>query len=371
MALNTLNNNEMALQLVHSRPVLKDSMDLIVIILLCLPVKTLGRFKAVCKSWNAVIRTKSFIEKHLSVSKERAVHAVYYSYILRPTIEHPLSINSIIAAWNGLVFECTYYSGSVVISELSIYNPETKERFYLPDDSGCLYEAEAEPRYGVAYGPRCYDYKVYKFAPPSFLIDVYECLMYSSVTGCWTSLGTPPGYPLYNLHVCINGTVYWQICKGRVDYPGSILTVDEVGNFRTFDTPELGSGCPYLIKLGNSLGLIVILKVAMCIDLMSIWVLENSLPTWSKVWETGIPLFPLELTVSATAWGNRLVITTPSRFLTYCLVKKNWDIHMSSRLVDNVRSTFSGFITPSLLPCKLTPFLFIVISLSSTEASRW
>ncbi|KAK4737218.1 hypothetical protein R3W88_000915 [Solanum pinnatisectum] len=65
--------------------------DLVVDILLRLPLKTLARFKCVCKHWCAFIKSMNFIEKHflhknncalllvcnLKVSKEE--HTLLYS----------------------------------------------------------------------------------------------------------------------------------------------------------------------------------------------------------------------------------------------------------------------------------------------------
>ncbi|KAL9671142.1 hypothetical protein QQ045_008708 [Rhodiola kirilowii] len=348
MALSKLTNNEMALLLAHCGPVLEDNLDLIVIILSYLPVKTLGRFRTVSKSWNMVIQKRFFIELQLNRSKENPRRIVFRSSILRPTLDRPLSIHTLIASWNGLIFQTSTVPS---LQSLSIYNPVTEQRFVLPEDKERPFGRDH--CFGLAHGPRCCDYKVYKFVRVSLFIDTLECRMYSSITGSWISLGVPPAYPLYSSHVFLNGTVYWQISKRREGFPGAILAIDELDNFHTFDPPELESGWPYLVTLGDSLGIVVIYKEVVGVSRMSIWVLESLQPTWTKKLDTGIPLLSLEMTVSAAAWGNRVVITTPRRYLTYHKDRKIWNIDMSADVLDNKRCTFSGFFTESLLPCKL------------------
>ncbi|KAL9670480.1 hypothetical protein QQ045_008033 [Rhodiola kirilowii] len=95
--------------------------------------------------------------------------------------------------------------------------------------------------------------------------------------------------------------------KGREDFPGAILAINELDNFHTFDLPELESGWPYLVTLGDSLGLVVIYKEVVGVSRMSIWVMKKL--------EISIPLFPLlELTVSAASGAIELSLLPLAAF---------------------------------------------------------
>uniref|UniRef100_A0A7N0UZB9 F-box protein n=1 Tax=Kalanchoe fedtschenkoi TaxID=63787 RepID=A0A7N0UZB9_KALFE len=175
--------------------------------------------------------------------------------------------------------------------------------------------------------------------------------MYSSITGSWKPLGLAPCFPLSHFHVFLNGTVYWQIHKGRENFPGAIMSVNSLDDFHTFDIPEIGSGWPYLVNFGGCLGLVVIDKDGVAVSRMSVWVLESPLPSWTKKMETHIPLLGIEVSVSAAALGNQIVVTTRHRHLTFHIDKQMWSVRMS---VDGVNDgiTFSGFFMESLLPCN-------------------
>uniref|UniRef100_A0A7N0TYE9 F-box domain-containing protein n=1 Tax=Kalanchoe fedtschenkoi TaxID=63787 RepID=A0A7N0TYE9_KALFE len=353
MVLSKQANKEMSMHLAHRGPVLEDNLDIIINILLYLPIKSIGRFMIVCKSWNEVIHKRFFIEMQLSRSLGNPIYIVIKALVQRPTptIDRPLSIHSIIASWNGLVCKESLFSPSYLPGhrKLSICNPVTDQTFEIPEDSGCSFCQET--CLGVAFGPQCDDYRVYKFVRSPLLIGKHECRMYSSITECWKSLGLAPCFPLSSQHVFVNGTVYWQIHKGRENFPGAIMSVDSLDNFHTFDIPEIGSGWPHLVSLGSCLGLVVIYKDVVAASHMSIWVLDMPLPTWTKKLETDIPLPFLDVSVSAAASGNLIVVTTCMHYLTYHMDKRMWSV---SRSVDGIngRTTFSGFFTESLLSCN-------------------
>uniref|UniRef100_A0A7N0ZXA5 F-box domain-containing protein n=1 Tax=Kalanchoe fedtschenkoi TaxID=63787 RepID=A0A7N0ZXA5_KALFE len=154
MALSKQANKEISLQLGHCGPVLENNLDVIISILSYLPVKSIGRFMTVCKSWNVVIHKRFFIEMQLSRSRGNPRHIFIRALVQRPTptVDRPLSIHSIIASWNGLVCQESLFSPSDLgHRKLSICNLVTKQKFVIPEDSGCSFCEET--CLGVAFGP--------------------------------------------------------------------------------------------------------------------------------------------------------------------------------------------------------------------------
>ncbi|KAL9691274.1 hypothetical protein QQ045_011694 [Rhodiola kirilowii] len=262
-----------------------------------------------------------------------------------------------VASWNGLVcLQSIFESPFVGSGKLSIWNPLTRQIFDIPRDENCF--SSTDYRLGVAYGPECYDYKIYKIVRSPIKKGRQECRMYSSTTGCWKSLGLATSYPVYSYHVFVNGTVYWISSNVISGFPSAILSVDIVGKFLTFDSPVRGFGWPYLICLGGSLGLVDVRKELSAASQevsvtsrMIVWVLESPpLPIWTKKFETYIPLFPLEQTIGAAASGNHVVVMTPERHLKFHIDTNAWTVVMSSKGVTD-DTTFSCFFSKTLLPC--------------------
>ncbi|PON84956.1 F-box domain containing protein [Trema orientale] len=164
------------------------SEDLVMSILLKLPVKSLGRFKCVCKSWYSLINCPTFITMHLN-SKDR--HNDYLAFIgYKGISSEKLSISffsyhtkdippnlpnfqfdhnpNFIGFCNGLL--------RVVSNEINFYvvNPTTKESKEPNKPLG-------SPSYGFGFDPKANDYKLVRIT-----IEKNELLTLKS--NCWRSI---------------------------------------------------------------------------------------------------------------------------------------------------------------------------------------
>ncbi|XVF60530.1 hypothetical protein PTKIN_Ptkin08bG0054900 [Pterospermum kingtungense] len=110
--------------------------DLVVEILLNLPVKSLLRFKSVCKSWYALIDSNEFINMHLDeastsftmVSNNDSFisNVDIYSglFVFGKSLSHDLEL---LAHCDGLIFESSHRQGNNVLC-----NSATRETILLP-----------------------------------------------------------------------------------------------------------------------------------------------------------------------------------------------------------------------------------------------
>ncbi|XP_062152249.1 F-box/kelch-repeat protein At3g06240-like [Alnus glutinosa] len=248
--------------------------EVIIEILSRLPVKSLIRFRCVCKTWCSLIASPHFIATHLNraLSKSNAQHPPYllfhyfdsdfqtqcftlhYSddpfpanhsdkhlaFYSSPGIRtRELSLDQeieeieekrgylndflhVVGSSNGVVCLADYVfrknSGSLCV----LWNPSIQKVILLPDPNiganfgGFTSNGPVIRSLGFGYDPKTDDYKlvkaVYLEDPTHILHPLVE--IYSLRMGAWRSVTTPP--PPYVIELCyvsvfLNGAVHWRV----------------------------------------------------------------------------------------------------------------------------------------------------------------
>ncbi|KAK8484733.1 hypothetical protein V6N11_014482 [Hibiscus sabdariffa] len=267
---------------------------LVLDILSKLPVKSLTRFKCVCKLWSSSFQTPLFITQHHHnhLTNDHLNHLVkrcdgetlsdlcYFSQLsaekgqdfsLKQNIHLP-------------VFEIEYYTHDVKVHgpqngilclvcdvNICLWNPSTREFKILPQSSNQRLPSAARTRFaglGFGYDSQTDDYKVVRFIANIFEYDCYGTSCYDHTTvqvelyslkgNSWKEISDPMiSEP--DVGVCdttlpdnyVNGFYYWH------SYDDSILSFDMV-NERFSTLPLPGFNLPVeLINYNGLLGAIV------------------------------------------------------------------------------------------------------------------
>ena len=336
-----------------------------------LPVKSLLVCKSVCKYWQGLICSPSFMHLHLIQSQENPSYVFYPSYVFwdnnihwviktdgETTQSFPsydgFYFRDMICSFNGLIC-CTTprKSRSCVIRrsprrhmDIIIYNPATREVLLLPPTP----KSKCAPKLGVSFGPTINGYEIFQF----FYIEeqLYECMVYSSITGSWKFIGTVAHAPSTSFnHVCINGTVYW-FSRSRIDgrLVGHILAVDREEKFSIIRIPEEETLYPLLVNLEGCLCLVA--ENGVVENRFDIWALQNSKESvWVKRWSDYMPIFKIEQFQYIVVRKNEILFGSWKQYLFYNMGTRTW------REFNWEYGRVNGFSPPlayteSLLPCK-------------------
>lgn len=310
-------------------------------ILLRLPVKSLVRFRFVCKSWRSLLENTDFVTTHLNRSENHGSHLLVNSRVESTNISAPSLISNktldveftmdtsvkvefglMVGSCNGLVCVCNH---SVIL----IWNPATREHKALP--TPCVDPMFPNPlcmRVSVGFGFHLTDYKVVRVVncrglngrPVPAKVEVY-----STGTGCWRMINTtlPCDIEQRKCSVILKGVPYWlgfgpfwpdTIFKPGVARRNEFVVSFDMGEeaFRLMDVPDAGgSHYRYSKRLGvynDSLAIIYFLcPEQVAANFIEFWVLKDQGvdECWSKVLRIG----PFEyLGIPLGCWNNGVVI---------------------------------------------------------------
>ncbi|GMJ08493.1 hypothetical protein like AT3G06240 [Hibiscus trionum] len=277
-----------------------------------LPVKSLTRFRCVCKLWCSSFQTPHFITNHqqnnlknnnLNVLLKRCqfhTQVTYYFSQLSiekgqnfsvkhnvhlPFFEHCRSGPAVSGPCNGLV--CLKEDDKV-----ALWNPSTREFKILPQSPvhrPPLADFTSFDCLGFGFDSQTDDYKVVRFVTNYFehKEDVsripdwnHQVELYSLKSDSWKEISAPDVYPYDGppeFNIYINGFYYWQ-ASGSFDY--LFLSFDMVNEkFSTIPLPEFGRFfVGQVLEFKGLLGVIVypLLGTDKSFDL---WVMNGS---WTK-----------------------------------------------------------------------------------------
>ncbi|KAJ9672008.1 hypothetical protein PVL29_025589 [Vitis rotundifolia] len=336
-----------------------------------LPVKSLLVCKSVCKYWQGLICSPSFIHLHLIQSQENPSYVFCLSYVFWDNIhcwviktdgETTQSFPSydgfyfkdMICSFNGLICCTTPRKSRTCFirrsprrdMDIIICNPATRKVLLLPPTPKSHYA----PKLGVSFGPTINGYETFQFFDREE--QLYECMVYSSITGSWKFIGTVAHAPSNSFnHVCIDGIVYW-FSRSRIDgrLVGHILTVDREEKFSIIRIPEEETLYPLLVNLEGCL--CPVAENGLEQKRFGIWALQNSKESvWVKKWSDYMPSFQIEQFDYIVVRKNEILCGSWKQYLLYNLGTRTW------REFDWEYGRVAGFPPPlayteSLLPCK-------------------
>ncbi|KEH41874.1 F-box/kelch-repeat protein At3g23880 [Medicago truncatula] len=213
-------------------PVTELPFDLMVEILCRLPVKSLLRFRSVCKSWNSLISNNpKFTYKHLHISTTKPKLVIFthtetrprkiidvtsieldFIFTSTPTQIEFSFINQLIASCDGLI--CFQVNKSRAL----LWNPSTTKSKLLPLLDIPLQANDGRTIFTFGYDPFIHNYKVFSVFCYDFKYDGFH-----TINGCKTevkvhTLGTHSWRRIQDfpsmVHddepgTIVNGKVYW------------------------------------------------------------------------------------------------------------------------------------------------------------------
>ncbi|OMO83245.1 hypothetical protein COLO4_22623 [Corchorus olitorius] len=236
-----------------------------------LPVKSLKRFRCVCKSWSSSFQTSYFITKHHQNNLAnnnlnlfiKFLHNIYGSYFLdlsTEKVENFLAEENIHfpSLSNSRYFPivscscktlCLYNAVNV-----ALWNPSTREFKTIPPSTikrpAGVHSIEFQCL-GFGFDSVTDDYKVVRFVSnyfedmdaETFSKPVHQVELYSLKSDSWTEIPSIPhvlpcGIP-WSRHHYVNGFYYWQADKGKFEC--FILSFDMANEkFSTSPLPNVG-----------------------------------------------------------------------------------------------------------------------------------
>ncbi|XP_012856900.1 PREDICTED: putative F-box protein At3g49980 [Erythranthe guttata] len=183
--------------------------EIIEIILLHLPIKSLLRFKSVSKSWNSIISDPVFTHTHLQFSnsphlfliKNRSFQGAFSLLKLEAKKFHREAVLSGPYGWNTVLCHC---NGVLLLTDsyfkptcYALWNPSTRTETYFT----FRYTFYEDMNYGICYDPAIHDFKVVFAAGKNYAV-------FCCKTDTWTRR---VGFPFKGTHsgVFADGAYYW------------------------------------------------------------------------------------------------------------------------------------------------------------------
>ncbi|EOY19955.1 F-box and associated interaction domains-containing protein isoform 1 [Theobroma cacao] len=303
---------------------------MVIDILLRLPVKSLMRFRCVCKSWCSSFQTSEFITNHRNKNLNLLLmlhdEVPYFSLLSteakikeygEPEVEFNLKVKenihmldfdqlTVSGPCNGLL--CVHDNYSIIL-----WNPSTREVKVLPESTISRPPATDDTYFGfVGFGfdRNSNDYKVLRCVNNCVLEEdgfavlefIYQIDLYSLRTDSWREIAHPDVfvYNPYLFNAYINGIYYWEATGDDGDLILSFDMVEEV--FSTLSLPNFGMSkaeCSWCIaSFKEALATIVHPRIGMekCYD---IWILNGY--SWTKQLTIG-PILGVEMPLGF--WKN-------------------------------------------------------------------
>ncbi|KAK4270219.1 hypothetical protein QN277_023281 [Acacia crassicarpa] len=324
--------------------------EIIRYILMRLPVKTLIRSRFVCKHWENLIRTPSFISEHLhhyrthqspSLLLQRRynlrlldckmkIHKVHIAPVIGSA-----NTFQIVGSSNGLLCVNVYrYPVYCPCPSLLLWNPATREVRQLPpitpNTKGADLPFQLPPdrrgvylpfRIGFGFSPVINDYKVvitYHDATVitndyDFPFEVLLVVVYSLSSGSWKKVEFGiKNVGLDEQSVTVNGIMFWPGFGRNPDthtYYFATVSFDianEVFTLTPTPTPDWSTSTSRLTMYEKKLALLSFFATQDSEYLIELWVMEDgSGASWAKKYSSC--LIPRVVRPEMTIWMNQIV----------------------------------------------------------------
>ncbi|KAK9287766.1 hypothetical protein L1049_016206 [Liquidambar formosana] len=217
--------------------------EIIVDILARLPVKTLIRFKCVCKSWRSLIADPHFVQEHLdratkdadthrrrlllstfplqSINYEAADEDIDAAVMFDFPLKIPNRKAEIVGSCNGLI--CLLVDSDSII----LWNPSTRDAKELPKPYAVTDDNKLS--YGFGFDSGIDDYKLVRVARPATSSDFDKTIVEVFVlkTNFWRRIDVDPNIVLYGPGNLLNGVLHWFVEREiDQDLLGAIVSFD-------------------------------------------------------------------------------------------------------------------------------------------------
>ncbi|KAG5568106.1 hypothetical protein H5410_064876 [Solanum commersonii] len=175
--------------------------DIIIDILVELPVKSLIRFKGVCRSWYSLIKDDKFVKQHYDTHKN------CQKYFMSPVPivqSRPLRYFSC----NGILL-ITYDDDIIVL-----WNPATRESRRIPSPI----RSKTSGHYNFCYFPRIKGYKIFRLGYGVVTDDINDMNIdiFSTKGNTWKSIGTfPPNYYFLGHNIVMADGIVYMTAKRK------------------------------------------------------------------------------------------------------------------------------------------------------------
>lgn len=301
--------------------------DVLEQVLLRLPVKSLMRFKSVCKSWHDTISSAHFERYQLELSRARQPSMLILP--LRLQLNAHLRMDKIrffAYPGHGQVAELMHEKlwstgvdsfmqpihcdGLVVVaaahsSQVFVCNPATKELVILP--SGSPDYGIGSQKIGFGVDPSTGKYKVVRcfqrYCKKGMSDYSMGCQIFTLGSREWKSVANPPYLVKSMTPVCLPGAIYWS--AGFTLTAQGMLRFDlHNEEFTMFPTPacmELTDRCSSLTDLAGNL-----CYVHTCGYTVQLWMAKDDgvqLPKWSLHFNIVLP-WPTWSMVLFSSWED-------------------------------------------------------------------
>ncbi|WVZ85832.1 LOW QUALITY PROTEIN: hypothetical protein U9M48_032700 [Paspalum notatum var. saurae] len=252
--------------------------EIILDILVRLPVKSLLRFKSVCKAWHAIISDPIFIRTHIQCSTSKQKHDP--SFLINPHTLYrvipgefwPTTFSNRLRFYQwqqgdsrvtlvhekdfdgefSVVFYFAHCDGLVLVptdTMLYLFNPATRDSITLPNSNNDnlqhgIYHSAA----GLGLDPRTGKYKIVRsFYPPWDPHTSIDCMgmgmgmgmetfTIGDSSGGWREILSDPPYLVerWQTALTVNGFMFWHMDKDHHEQPPRGLLCLSLGD-ETFD----------------------------------------------------------------------------------------------------------------------------------------
>ncbi|CAN7140568.1 unnamed protein product [Brassica rapa subsp. narinosa] len=283
-----------------------------------LPLKTISRFKSVCKTWKSTIESAYFRRLFLSLNRNSSSSSWSLMYARdelvvfhgHKTWDLPKSRVSLIPhSFRGCyIGDCEYMDSSgglVLITDVSdkascyVGSPVTQQWVKIPPppsdptgDSRVFGLVTRLDEDGVVLSFKVIRIASYH-ATNDYLSSDLSVLLYSSETGIWTSKVIHIPHQIGNMsNINLNGTFYFG-CLGVL---GVLLAHDfysESDQFRVVQLPDYPDyNKDYKRTLTTSGGFVMYVRTLAKKEetVLKIWRLRNDDDSWQLLWEVGFPI---------------------------------------------------------------------------------
>ncbi|XP_059670626.1 putative F-box protein At1g32420 [Cornus florida] len=321
--------------------------DLTIAILLKLPVKSLTRFKCVCKYWYTLIRSSTFVKKHLHHQSNNVRLLVHHYNYNTEKYSFALFQDETLASFPLLYDEVDdvqipndpkifgHYDGILGLCDwdnIALWNPATREFRFLPmpnpnippDFTVFIY------RFGFGLDPTTNDYKVVWIRTYADDYEDYHSaviVVFYLSTNSWRLFEADLSRVAYvhesSCSTCLNGVYYWltsvldKLGLRTTYYYNAILTFD-LSNEVFGDIP--GPQDIPVVNWGNLIIYNDSISV-MCFDprevekYVDIWVMKEE-GCWTKQLTMG-PVIDVDRALGFWKNGELFLETTTSKLVLY------------------------------------------------------